>query len=215
MWLPRWLGEAYAKLYFHFGNDVFGFNDARAVLELRDENLRVALSRLHAVRAVHVFQPTKPRKYRLADPSGFTLLSSGEIFNVEKIRQERYLNLILLTAKHIIRGLKDVSMAIFGSVARGTAEPQSDVDILVVSDDFAGSLGQRVDKLFDHVLGQDVRAEVRWLFDNKVYANLSFLPLTRREVGKRPTVLLDLTDDAVIIYDDDEFLQKALVEMKA
>ncbi|MDW7978842.1 MAG: hypothetical protein RMH74_08580 [Candidatus Caldarchaeum sp.] len=192
MWPPRWLGEAYAKLYFHFGNDVFGFNDVRPVLELRDENLRVVLSRLHAIRAVHVFQPTKPRKYRLADPSGFTLLSSGKIFNVQKIRQERYLNLILLTAKHIIRGLKDVSMAIFGSVARGLASQQPMWTSFCLERIHRQPRTERVDNFY-HVLGQEVRAEVRWLFDNKVYVKPQ-LPTLNKERGRETaTVLLDST----------------------
>lgn len=47
-----------------------------------------------------------------------------------------------------MRNYRLTSICLYGSVARGTARRDSDVDLLVVSDDFSGSLASRV----EHVL---------------------------------------------------------------
>ena len=57
--------------------------------------------------------------------------------------------------------------------------------------------------------------ELRWLRRHGTYASLSFYPLRRDEVRKLPLLFLDLTEEAVILYDKDRFLEAVLLELKA
>ena len=47
-----------------------------------------------------------------------------------------------------------------------------------------------------------------------VYAVLSYYPLNKREILQLPVILLDLTEDARILYDEGDFLQNALNGLK-
>ena len=52
------------------------------------------------------------------------------------MKQERYVQLIYDCFRAVDRAVKLTSFVIYGSVARGSASPTSDLDVLVVSDDF-------------------------------------------------------------------------------
>jgi len=131
---------------------------------------------------------------------------------VEKIGSERYLNLILDCLRILLRTIDLESFAVYGSVARGTAFNYSDVDILLVSDSFEGSLASRLDKL-SHVERQ-LGDELRWLREHGIYTSLSFYPLRREEAVKMPLLFLDLTEEAAILYDRNGFLESILLELK-
>jgi len=46
MWIPRWLGECYSKLYMRFGQELFRFKDAQEFLSFGKAKLSVALKGL-------------------------------------------------------------------------------------------------------------------------------------------------------------------------
>jgi len=48
MWVPRWLGEVYSRLYYSFGLDLFTFRDALSVSGVSSSRLMVVFSRLHS-----------------------------------------------------------------------------------------------------------------------------------------------------------------------
>jgi len=95
MWIPRWLGEIYSKLFLRFETGLFTFSEAVEYLGVDAGKLAVAFSKLHSERVLTIFKRSRPRIYRLLDPSNFLLLASGKIKNVEKLKQERYLPLVL------------------------------------------------------------------------------------------------------------------------
>lgn len=68
MWIPKWLGECYSRLYVHFGHELFTFNDAKKFLSLDENKLSVLFSKLHSKRFLLVFKHGKPKFYRLLDP---------------------------------------------------------------------------------------------------------------------------------------------------
>ncbi len=213
MWVPRWLGEAYSKLYRTFNSEVFQFAHAQKTLSFGDSKLRAAFSYLHRRRLVLVISQGRPRTYRLLPPDYFVLLASEEISNAERIRQDQYLKLILDLFESIRTKFDLVSFGIYGSAARGTATSTSDLDVLLVSPDFHGGFGKRLGELVGMRRGR-VEDEISWLWRHGVYANIGYYPLTPREVEKLPLLFADLTDDAVILYDQNRLLETALARLR-
>lgn len=213
MWIPRWLGEIYSRLYHSFETELFTFTQAEKALDMDSGKLSVAFSKLHSERILTVFRRSRPRDYRLLEPSEFVLLASGALENVDGLSQERYLPLVLKGYRAASKLVDVGSFAVYGSVARGRAREDSDVDVLIVSDDFHGSLGRRIEWLMG--VDEAVRDEIRWLRDRGIRTGLSFYPLSLREAEGLPSLFLDLTEDAVIICDKGRRLEGLLMELGA
>lgn len=213
MWIPRWLGEIYAKIFLTFETEPFTLSQTRKALNLDGGRLNVAFSQLHSKRILTIFKRSRPRVYRLLDPTDFVFLASERVKNIEKLKQERYLPLIIKTLRETLKRFHIQSFALYGSVARGTARDLSDIDIFIISGDLQGSMGSRIEQLF-HV-DKAVQEELRWLRKQGIHAALSFYPLNPREAERLPRLFLDLTEDAIILYDEDRFLERLLMELKA
>ncbi len=213
MWVSKRLGECYSKLYVKFGQELFTFSEAKEALSFDENRLSVAFSKLHSSRMLLVFNRRRPRSYRLLNPENFAFLASGFIKNFDRIVQERYLNLILGCLLTLMKTVKLDSFAVYGSVARGDASDCSDIDILLISDSLQGSLSSRVEKLIQ--IENNLSEELMWLREHGIYTALSFYPLKRSEALRLPLLFLDLTEEAVILYDRDGFLESLLLELKA
>lgn len=213
MWIPAWLGGVYTRLFLGFECELFTFKDALELLQMGENRLSVAFSRLHKKRVLLVFDEGRPRRYRLLDPEGFILLASEMIKNLDKVAQERYVKVLCDAFQIFSRSLRLTSLAVYGSVALGTARNNSDIDLLIVSNDFSGSIGRRIGLLFQ--LEKKLGDELAWLRRHGIYTSLSFYPLTEEEVSRKPLLFLDMTEDAVILYDKDRFLERVLTEFKA
>lgn len=213
MWLPAWLGEIYSKLYLRFEGELFTFKDALEFLQTSENRLSVAFSKLHKNRVLLVFNKGKPRQYRLLDPQCLTLLASGAVRNLDRVPQERYVKVLCEAFWVLSRSLKLTSLALYGSVARGTAGENSDIDLLIVSNDFSGSIGKRIEVLSK--LEERLEEELTWLTRHGIYTGFSFYPLTEEEASRKPLLLIDMTEDAIILYDKDRFLERVLSELRA
>jgi len=212
VWISKWLGECYSKLYMRFGCELFTFSEARDFLSFDANRLSVAFSKLHSKRILLLFDRGKPRLYRLLDPENFVFLASGVVKSVNRIASEGYLKLILDCLKVLLKMMDLESFAVYGSVARGSASKCSDVDILLISDSFGGSLASRMEKLYS--VEEMLEEEFKWLRRHSIYTSLSFYPLRRNEAQKLPLLFLDLTDEAAILYDRNGFLEAVLLELK-
>ncbi len=104
-----------------------------------------------------------------------------------------------------------LSCALFGSVARNEALPQSDIDLLIVH----RSCSYRPMDKFLKVL--------RDLEKDKEYKRLKkhgYLPdpypafLDEKELEENPLILLDVLDHGTILYDGDGILDKRLFSFK-
>jgi len=206
------LGEVYSRLYARFEGELFNFREARDFLSFNENKLAVAFSKLHSFRILLIFEG-RPRSYRLLDPQNFILLASNTIQNLDKIPQERYVKLLCDAFRLTFKSFHLSSFAVYGTVARGAAKENSDVDILIVSNDFVGSLGSRVERLLG--VEERLREELAWLRKHDVYTSLSFYPLREEEAEKVPLLFLDLTEEAVILYDKNRFFERVLTDFKA
>jgi len=111
-------------------------------------------------------------------------------------------------------GERLVSVCFFGSVVRGDATPESDIDVLVVADRLPPDFGFRVreaspihERLRKSEAYRTLRAQGRSAF-------ISPLFLSPGEVKAHPPILLDLTDEGVIVYDRDGFLEGILEDIR-
>jgi predicted nucleotidyltransferase len=136
----------------------------------------------------------------------------NKLFKVNPLYKE-YVNLI---CRSIRSRLKDslISIVLFGSVARGEEGEGSDIDLLVISSGFKGSVGERL-KTFQEIELSLVKSDARVkLRRSKLGTSISPIPLTPEEVKKNPPILLDILTDGVILYDKDDFIRRHLSKFK-
>jgi predicted nucleotidyltransferase len=95
-------------------------------------------------------------------------------------------------------------VAIFGSIARGTAQfPESDIDVLIVMEGVENlSFGQRI-KLTMNIEEKLSGTQEYSTFKNTygVRPNFQEIIFAPMELKGHPPVLLDLTTDSMILYD--------------
>jgi uncharacterized protein len=104
-----------------------------------------------------------------------------------------------LLAKHL--GERLVSVVLYGSVARGEATAESDVDLFVVARDLPGVLERYgVWEAVDAALG---------------CPNLSVILRTPEEARHTRPLYLDMTEDAVLLVDRGGFFQSVLDRLRA
>jgi predicted nucleotidyltransferase len=105
-----------------------------------------------------------------------------------------------------------VSVVLFGSVARGEAHTHSDIDLLIISEGLPpGRLArQTLVEPADAALDADLRALRR----SGALTDFSPLLKTPEEVLRLPPLLLDLVEDAVILYDRDGFFAGVLARLR-
>ncbi|MGQ9479002.1 MAG: nucleotidyltransferase domain-containing protein [Thermoproteota archaeon] len=101
-------------------------------MSLSNGMVKAALSGLHRKNVLTIFSGGRPRLYRFIKPEVFLPLASGRLSRIE-LKRERCLSLIYNCFIELDRMLDLTSMAVYSSVARGTASNNSDVDLLVVS----------------------------------------------------------------------------------
>ena len=104
------------------------------------------------------------------------------------------------------------AVAVYGSVGRGTPRFDSDVDLLIVADGLPDGRFPRVDDFraveealvprLESARGADLRPELSPIFK------------TRAELARGTPLLLDMTEDARILYDPDRCLAEALDRLR-
>ena len=118
----------------------------------------------------------------------------------------------LLRALHRTFGDNLVSVAVFGSVARGTARRDSDIDLLLVADGLPRSIRERVrmylgaEEAIDPLLDR--------LLDEGYAITINPIIKSREEAARTSPLYLDMTEDAVILYDRDGFLTSLLARLR-
>ena len=109
--------------------------------------------------------------------------------------------------------LKIRSIVLFGSLARGQERRRSDIDLIVVSEEFPKSYSARLE-LLRPVFREVERGEVYLQLSRKGY-RFSFcaVPYRPEDLEDTPPLLLDVTEDGVILHDDG-LMRLKLAELK-
>jgi predicted nucleotidyltransferase len=106
------------------------------------------------------------------------------------------------------------SIVVFGSVARGEQRQRSDVDLIVVSDAFPESYSARLEMLTPAFREVKSRDSYRRLRQDGYHLSFSAVPYKPEELAETPPLLLDVTEDGLILYDDG-LMRNKLAEVKA
>lgn len=107
-----------------------------------------------------------------------------------------------------VYGDRLVSLAVFGSYARGTQRPGSDLDLLAVVRDLPADRPTRWEE-WDAV---ERRLAERWQGGTPV--GLSPILKSPEAIAAGTPLLLDLTEDAVVLWDQEGFLAGHLARLR-
>lgn len=106
-----------------------------------------------------------------------------------------------------------VTFAVYGSVARGTATAESDIDLLLVVRDLPQGRTPRIDAFTDNVENPPL-APIR--FENRDYpVRISAVIKTPEEVALGSLLFLDMTEYCQLGYDKGNFFANYLNGLKA
>jgi len=134
----------------------------------------------------------------------------------KSMRYEDYKGLILTFRDIISEKLGDsiVSLVLYGSVARGEARKESDVDLLIIQKDAPGVYYKRL-KPFMEAEKELRKREVYKIVRKKgTMLYLSYVILSQKEAEKNLYLFLDMIEDSIIILDKDDFFKRRLEELR-
>jgi hypothetical protein len=114
----------------------------------------------------------------------------------------------LLREIRAVYGESLISAAVFGSQARGTAGPDSDVDLLIVAEPLPSGRMPRVQQF------QPVEEALEARYPSLPGFRLSPVFKTPDEVKRGSPLFWDMTEDAIMLHDKDGFLLAHLEQVK-
>lgn len=136
---------------------------------------------------------------------------------VKKIDYLVYKKFMRIFIKNLQEGMKDnlLSVTLYGSVARGNARPESDIDLLILYR--KGEID--VDNVYvNSALQSDESQEYRRLYNKGIYGEISPLFMTLAEIKSNPLILLDIMEEGIILFEQGkcftDLLEKMRVETK-
>jgi len=104
-------------------------------------------------------------------------------------------------------GDKFISLVVFGSVARGEARKDSDVDLLFI-DSIPKRRLERQKEFME--VEKELEGYLNGLFDGGYFIDFSPIIKTPEEATRLSPLYLDMVEDAIIAYDKDDFFTKIL-----
>ena len=128
--------------------------------------------------------------------------------------QEPYKSLLEKFTKLLQEEFQDklISVVLYGSIARGDNRKDSDIDLLLVIKDLPKTITERV-ILFDKV-ERKLDDDIMRLMDEGYYVTFSPILKTPEEAMRFSPIYMDMTEDAIILYDRNEFFRKVLEKTK-
>jgi len=104
------------------------------------------------------------------------------------------------------------SVILFGSVARGQAGPGSDIDLLVICRELPRSAFRRREML--EPIRERLQAELDHLWAQGYYTDFAEVIQTESETQKTHPLYLDMTEEAMILFDRHGFFAAVLARVR-
>ena len=107
-----------------------------------------------------------------------------------------------------------IAIVLYGSVARGEAGPESDVDLLLVVKDASPVYYKRLQPVLP--LLRQLRQQTHWpmLQAEGFGPEVNVLILSQQEADQNRLLYLDMIEDARILVDRDNFFEKRLRQLR-
>ncbi len=210
VWVPAWLGNFYSQIYLYYGDRPFSVEEVRGGL-VDWQKLRFLLSRLYRVGCI---ERIARGTYRALDPLRMVLNVVDDRW-VRQVRQEEYIPLIRKFVCGVFERYNGrvYSVVLFGSVARGEARQNSDLDFLVVVKGLPENYSQRV-KEISQIMEKLTKTKLTLWEKRGIFANIEAIVLTPEEASINQPVYLDMATDAIIIYDRKDFMKNTLSKLR-
>jgi len=212
-WIPPWLATTYAKIVVGFGSSIFSTGDAAALTRLEGRKLNLSVSRL----ASHGWLVRVGKgRYLALEPLAIMTALEGDWPSKLKGYPDA-VPLVQVALSEIIReyGSRLVSVVVFGSLARRGWNETSDIDLLVVADGLPDEYPRRLESVRRVADACSPIRASQWTRTGRDYHLLDLILLRRDELdgGSNQLFMLDLTRDAIFLYDKDGFLSEKLKEL--
>jgi len=204
------LAETYSRLLLRFGLGEFKASDASKVFGTANPYLI-----LHRLSKAGYLVKVSRGVFRLSHPIVLVLELAGYKWR-DKIAQKDYLGFLELLVARVVENFwgKLISLVIFGSMAVGRARAESDVDLLVVSEELPEKYSDRL-RLWRRIVASLESERLRLWREKKLYPLIDPILLTPSEAERTQLFYLDLLDNAVIVYDRDGFMCRILERLRA
>ena len=162
----------------------------------------------HGSWARGISRGSAPVKALLRPPPIRLVLGEGRI-------KEPYSSLLgrLVEALRARLGESLVSVVVYGSVARGEARRDSDVDLLIVAENLPRSRLARQDLFME--VEEGLEEDLRRLEEEGFFVDFSPVILTPEEARRTRPLYLDMVEDAVILYDRGGFFESVLARLRS
>jgi len=108
-----------------------------------------------------------------------------------------------------------ISVVVFGSVARGRADPDSDTDVILVASHMPRSLSERMEILANLLVDFSETQTCEELNRKGLNTWVQFHPLTMEEAELHRPIYLDVVEDGIIIYDRNDFMKRVMEGFKS
>lgn len=105
-----------------------------------------------------------------------------------------------------------VSLVFFGSVARGKANPYSDIDILIISENLPDGRTKRISDFIEKI-EKPLKEKIKNLRKEGYFIEISPIIKKPEEVKSGGFIYLDMIEDAKIIYDRNNFFKGFLKQL--
>ncbi|MBI4377627.1 MAG: nucleotidyltransferase domain-containing protein [Nitrospinae bacterium] len=108
-----------------------------------------------------------------------------------------------------------ISIVVYGSVGRGDYKGHSDIDLLIVISSSYDSVCGRIHVFHDNVINKaEQTGEYKELITKKLPYRIMPIVYTVEELKNHPPLMLDMTEDSVILFDRDDTFLKEIENIK-
>jgi predicted nucleotidyltransferase len=216
MWIPAWAGKVYVRMVAMLGLRPFLLDEAASITGLQRSQMRNLLSILRR-RGFMVVYGRKGRKrlYRLLDPSTVLYLKGLGVESYAGLPGP-YVPLLLAFLRTLLErlGPRLKSVVLYGSVARETPGPESDIDLILVIEGLPRDYLKRaslIARLEDH---PDIRRERKLLREAGRSGRLSYVLMEPEEARTLRLLYLDVSTEGVILLDRDGLMARVLARTR-